>query len=228
VKIIKGFLIDIDGTLFDYNTAHASAMQSVISFMRRKFRIGKKVSQDYYYTARGQIHLELKETAASHNRLLYFQRMLELLKINSLQYAKQLDTIYWHIFLDNMQIYPGVHTFLNKVKNKICFVTDLTADIQYRKIHKLSLFKYADRMVTSEEAGIEKPHPDVFLSALRKLKLHSNEVVMIGDNYEKDIRGAVATGIKAIWFNPAHKKSDMVPGAINLNSFAEIMEYCCG
>jgi putative hydrolase of the HAD superfamily len=44
-----------------------------------------------------------------------------------------------------------------------------------------------DYLVSSEEAGAEKPDPKVFELSLEKLGLKKDEVVMIGDNYEKDI-----------------------------------------
>jgi putative hydrolase of the HAD superfamily len=52
-------------------------------------------------------------------------------------------------------------------------------------------------MLSSEEAGIEKPSPVIFGKALSKLNLKAEEVIMIGDNEEKDILGAEAMGIKS-------------------------------
>ena len=77
--------------------------------------------------------------------------------------------IYWDTFLENMIPFDEVYEFLEKYKNKICLVTDLTAHIQYRKIEKLRLNKYISRVVTSEEVGKEKPHPYMFILALEKL-----------------------------------------------------------
>jgi putative hydrolase of the HAD superfamily len=142
--------------------------------------------------------------ASSHNRLLYFQRMLEMLDLNPLQHAMTLYNTYWDTFLDNMQVYEGVQELLTRYSGKICFLTDLTVHIQYRKVEALNLLAYSSKIVTSEEAGREKPHPYMFMLGLQKLNMSGNEVCMIGDNFKKDIKGASNLGIPSIWIN--HKQ----------------------
>lgn len=90
---------------------------------------------------------------------------------------------------------------MENYQGRICFVTDLTADVQFRKVMKLGLMKYASLMVSSEEAGREKPHPYIFLRALKKLETDPNSAVMIGDSFEKDIEGTLLVGLRAIWYN---------------------------
>jgi putative hydrolase of the HAD superfamily len=103
-----------------------------------------------------------------------------------------------------MSFRNGVEAFLQKAKErgiKMAIVTDLTAQIQLQKWQKLELHRYIDFMISSEEAGIEKPAPYIFELALQKLQLQTNEVVMIGDNATKDIAGAHALQIKAYQVN---------------------------
>lgn len=197
----KGILLDIDNTLYDYNVAHTFAKSKVLEFCMDVFELSQDQVNFAYEKARMQIHVELRETAASHNRLLYFQRMSEILKVNPMKYAFEIYNIYWDSFLEIMQPFDGVHELMEKFKDKICLVTDLTAHIQYRKIKKLGLEKYCKALVTSEEAGHEKPHPYMFIMALEKLGLKTDEVCMIGDSFKKDIFGATNLGVAAIWIN---------------------------
>jgi len=57
-------------------------------------------------------------------------------------------------------------------------------------------------IVTSEQAGFKKPNRGIFDYALNKIDAWPGEVIMIGDNFEVDIRGARAAGIDQIFFNP--------------------------
>jgi putative hydrolase of the HAD superfamily len=94
----------------------------------------------------------------------------------------------------------GVEAFLQEAKDKgikMCIVTDLTAQIQMRKWIKLDLGRYIDFLVSSEEAGIEKPASYMFELAMEKLGVKAEDCIMIGDSEEKDIKGAEALGIKA-------------------------------
>lgn len=197
----KGILLDIDNTLYDYDNSHKIAFDTVATFLKEKFSISEEEVNRAYAKARSLVQIELGHTAASHNRLLYFQKMLELLEINPLTYGLTFYDLYWDTFLASMKPFNGIYEFLEKYKNKICLVTDLTAHIQHRKIKQLKLDKYSSLMVTSEEVGREKPHPYMFMAALKKMNLNADEVCMIGDSFNKDIVGASNLGIDAIWIN---------------------------
>jgi putative hydrolase of the HAD superfamily len=87
---------------------------------------------------------------------------------------------------------------LNEMNIKICIVTNLTTQFQIQKLITLGLHRRIDALVTSEEGGLEKPHARLFEIGLEKLGLSAHDVVMIGDDEEKDIAGAQALGIKTV------------------------------
>jgi len=221
----KGILLDIDNTLYDYNITHTFAKKRVLDYCMVKFNLSKEEINQAYEKARMQVHKELCETAASHNRLLYFQKMSEILNVNPMKYGLEIYTIYWDSFLEVLKPFDEIYVLLEKYKNRICLVTDLTAHIQYRKIKKLGLEKYCQNIVTSEEAGREKPHPYMFMLALQKLDLRADEVCMIGDSFKKDILGAAGLGIESIWFNHEDKDENYKGKLITeVKSFNEILE----
>lgn len=221
----KGILLDIDNTLYEYNKTHLKALSELVLYCSEKLNMSKELILDAYNKARKKVHIELSETASSHNRLLYIQKMLEILNVNSVKYSIEMYEIYWNTFLENIEVYDGVYEFLEKYKNKICLVTDLTAHIQHRKIKKLELDMYAKFAVTSEEAGKEKPHPYMFILALQKLDLKAEDVCMIGDSFKKDIIGATNLGIKSIWLNQ-EEKNETIDNTIvqKVKTFKEILE----
>jgi putative hydrolase of the HAD superfamily len=142
---------------------------------------------------------------ASHNRLLYFQKTLEYLGAKPIPVSLQMYELYWTTFLDKMQPYTGLRELIDGLKEKritIAVCTDLTAHIQHRKLKALGLSDDVSYLVTSEEAGMEKPHPEIFHLCLEKLKLPAEEICFIGDSYEKDIKGAAAAGMQTVWFHP--------------------------
>ena len=60
---------------------------------------------------------------------------------------------------------------------------------------ELGLDQYLDFYVTAAEAGAEKPHPPMFLAALKKAGVDASEVVHVGDQYQADVQGARAAGM---------------------------------
>ena len=222
----KGILLDIDNTVYDYDAAHNYGFNQAIVYCENTFHFNKAEILGAFKSAREKVHLELKETASSHNRLLYFQKMLEILQVSPLEYSMKIYNVYWDNFLNKMTPFDGIYELLEKYKNKICLITDLTAHIQFRKVKQLNLDSYCRAIVTSEEAGKEKPHPYVFMMALLKLGLKSDQVCMIGDSLKKDILGASNLGIKSIWLSSdSDEKTDsrLVTKARNINEIIELI-----
>ncbi len=222
---VDNYIFDLDNTLYDYHAPHKKAITKVLSTFSKEFDLSADRAEESFNMARKRTHKELLHTAASHNRLLYFQKMLELNDINSLDYAMKYYNIYWDTFLDQMALLEDARLFLERIKRSglaTCLLTDLTAHIQYRKIEKLGLSRYIDFMVTSEEVGVEKPDAKMFDAALRKLNCNESQALMIGDNYEKDILGAAAMSIKSIWINHDTNSRQLPDGVIEVANFGQI------
>tara|TARA_R110000796_G_scaffold77799_6_gene173835 strand:- start:11976 stop:12665 length:690 start_codon:yes stop_codon:yes gene_type:complete len=222
---IKNLILDLDNTLYGYDPPHKKALSAVLETFSIKFDISKEQTKQSFERARQNTHLELPARAASHNRLLYVQKMLEYNGLNSMKYALEFYELYWRTFLENMALFESVIDYLetNRSKGgKVCILTDLTAHIQYRKIEKLGLVKYVDFLVTSEEVGVEKPHPSMFAKALQKLECENFEALMIGDSWNKDIIGANALGIQSIWINHKKEKQSLKENIREVSRFEEI------
>ena len=63
---------------------------------------------------------------------------------------------------------------------------------------ELGLEPYLNFVVTSKEAGADKPKPPIFLAALDKAGVNASEAVHVGDQYKLDVIGARAVGINPI------------------------------
>jgi putative hydrolase of the HAD superfamily len=224
----SGILLDLDNTVYDYEAAHEPAIDRSLESLARMTHVGVRSVQLAYLQARHETHTILNGTAASHNRLLYFQRTLELIEVQNLSLVLTAYDIYWKTFLDRMVLREGVQEFFSFLTGKnFCMVTDLTSHIQFRKMLKLNLIKYLTAVVTSEEAGHDKPHPMIFMLALKKLNRSCSECCMIGDNLEKDILGASTLGIKAYWFNPDKDSTELPEGVEEFSTFLDLLEVIC-
>ena len=100
-----------------------------------------------------------------------------------------------------MKLGKGVLNILKELKKrdiKTAIVSDLTTHIQLRKLQKLGINNYIDILVTSEEAGSEKPHSIMFLLTLNKLGLKPSDALMVGDNTVANIEGANSVGLDTV------------------------------
>ena len=63
---------------------------------------------------------------------------------------------------------------------------------------KLGLSALLGIVVTSQDTGFSKPHPEIFREALRRARIDASEAVYIGDQYQIDVIGARDAGMKGI------------------------------
>lgn len=193
-KLPDAILFDLDNTLYPYEPTHSAAMSAVEQKAIRMFAIQQNEFNEAFKTARSEIKKRLNDHAASHSRLLYFQRMLELLGLKSqLLLALDFEQTYWRTFLTHAKLFPDAKEVLDEIRLlgiPMAIVTDLTTQIQFRKLIYFGLDHAFDYVVTSEEAGHEKPHPAPFELAVTKLKASGKNIWMVGDHPERDIMGA--------------------------------------
>jgi putative hydrolase of the HAD superfamily len=206
-KLPDAIFLDIDNTIYNYDIAHNAAFKAIKDKAMKNFSINAKDFEDAYKESKKQIKLNLQNTASSHSRLLYMQRMLEIIGLKSqILLSLDFEQTYWRNFLINAKIFHGVLDVLEDIRLlniPIVAITDLTAQIQFRKIIYFGLDNYFDYVVTSEEAGIEKPNESIFQLAIRKINIDKPRIWMIGDNLEKDIIGAKLS-VNAITLQKKH------------------------
>jgi len=197
---VKGILWDLDNTIYVYEHVHKLAYAAVKK-QATQFGITETDFDIHWKKARQLVHNQLHGQAASHSRILYLQKLYEGVHgYTNPEFALEMEEVYWSNFLNYIEIRNGAIELIKKaglLGIQMAIVTDLTAQIQLKKMKHLNLNPYVKYLVSSEEAGAEKPEPAIFQLALDKLNLSPSEVIMIGDSYEKDILGANTMGIKS-------------------------------
>jgi len=73
---------------------------------------------------------------------------------------------------------------------------------------ELGLATLLDFIVTSTDAGAEKPDPAIFRLALERGEAQPEEAIYVGDSYEVDVLGGEAAGIPGILIDRAGKFPD--------------------
>jgi HAD superfamily hydrolase (TIGR01549 family) len=233
-RLPDAVLFDTDNTLYPYDPAHRAAMDAVRTKVTRTFSISNSEFDHAYGVARKEVKDRLKHQASSHSRLLYFQRMLEIIGLRSqILLALDFEQTYWRTFLSNAELFDGVVDLLDELRLAgvpTAIVTDLTAQIQFRKMVYFGLDQNFDYIVTSEESGSDKPDPASFEIALQKMRPKGNCIWMIGDNPVNDIKGA-RSAIQAVTIQKVHAgvevgQGEHRPDAI-VHEFSELSALIC-
>ena len=222
-------LFDLDHTLYEYEQPHGEAMAAARAKVGRVLNVAGPAFDAAFDAARRAVKARLGTVAASHSRLLYFAATMEGLGFGAQPLlALDLEQTYWRSFLGAARLAEGAEDLLIELRAmgvKLGLVTDLTAQIQFRKLVYFGLDRYFDAVVTSEEAGVEKVGGVPFTLAAGKLGLDAEAVVwMVGDS-DADIGGAKralgAVTVQKVWSvggGGAHASADAV-----VREFSELM-----
>lgn len=88
-----------------------------------------------------------------------------------------------------------------KDRYKLHVITNGFTEVQNKKIINSKIKKYFHSIIDSESVGVKKPNIKIFNYALKISNSNPVNCVMIGDNLEADILGAINAGFHAIHFN---------------------------
>ena len=224
---IQHVFFDLDHTLWDFEKNSALTFQEILpasnitvdfnmfikTYIPINFSYWKKYRLEQV-TKKELKYLRLKETFDT----LDYDVNDDIIHHLSEEYILKLPN-YNNLFEGTFEILE----YLQK-KYKLHIITNGFEEIQTKKMINSNIHHYFDKVITSESVGVKKPNPKVFDYALQVVKATSNECMMIGDNLEADIQGAINCGIKAIHYNS--EKNSKIPNKItSIHHLLEIKEY---
>lgn len=224
-RMIKAVFFDIDDTIYDYTSADKVAMAALKSYCRRQFGLSDDDFGQYISAARHMADARTGEgCAATHNRLIRFQCMLEILKKPLFPHAYEMYRIYWDTLISSSKPEPGIRELMKDLRCRGTYVgigSNMTADVQYRKLEHLKLGEFIDGIVTSEEAGEEKPAKKLFLLCAQKASARPCECVFVGDSLKNDIQGAMRAGMNAVLYQKEGRETEETAGCPVIGDFAD-------
>jgi putative hydrolase of the HAD superfamily len=153
-------IFDLDNTLYDYSVANLAGEHCLMEYLKENLRISENEFHGLWSAARVQVKETLGLSASAHSRLMYIR---ELLNFNNFPahatFALECEQVFWRGFFDKMILFDGVEALISLLRLnqvKLILVTDLSTQIQLRKLAWLGLTKSFDLIVTSEESGGDK------------------------------------------------------------------------
>ena len=117
--------------------------------------------------------------------------------------APEIFPVYRAAQLEDIRATPHaratVHTLAQQAALGI--VSNGDSDWQRRKLERSGLAAYFRVVTISGDLRVEKPHVEMFHHTLRALGVAPADGVHVGDNYIRDVRGALDAGLDAVWLN---------------------------
>jgi len=218
---IKHIFFDLDHTLWDFDANSDQSFKYI--FNKLKVEIDFEKFKNYYYPINAQYWKLFRENKISKNDLRFGRLNDTFVKLNY-RVSKEKIVLLSEAYIDNLSNYnsliEGTIAILDylKPKYKMHIITNGFEEVQDKKMTKSGLSPYFEMVITSEQAGVKKPNPKIFNFALETCQAKASESIMIGDNYEADILGAINIGMDAIFCNfTNHTDDNNIKSVIKLN-----------
>ncbi|GAA4498970.1 hypothetical protein GCM10023172_16890 [Hymenobacter ginsengisoli] len=203
---ITTILFDLDDTLFDHAGTARAALAATAA--RRPTLQGVPVETLYQHYSE---LLEEVHPLVMTGRISYLearqQRFARLLAPyeptpTAAEVAQLAEQHYGH-YQQLRRPVPGALALLQALKPayKIGIITNNRTAEQQEKLRHLGMSHLVDALITSEDVGVLKPDPAIYVQALQRLGATPAETVMVGDNWQADVVGALAAGIRPVWLN---------------------------
>lgn len=197
-------LFDADGTLFDYDTAEATALAQTLaqfgcphddSSLASYRRINADLWHDF---EKGKISQdELKE--------LRFERLFAELALHPQPDILQVSRAYLQNLSEQTALIDGAYELLMTLRGHVHLglITNGLAAVQRPRLARSPIADAFDVVVVSEEVGAAKPDARIFAIAFSQMGTPRREdVLIVGDSLTSDIAGGIAYGIDTAWYNP--------------------------
>ncbi|WP_203637337.1 HAD family hydrolase [Levilactobacillus wangkuiensis] len=212
--MIKAVVFDVDDTLYDQKAPFVAALEPLVT--NSETLDFTQAFQDYRCQS-ASAYDQVASGRWSHeemavNRLNATLQKQDVAPVDSAT-ALAFEQAY-AAGLQEIKLFPGLATALDQLKDqfKLGIITNGKTQHQLAKVMQLEMHRWIDRdnIITSEEAGLAKPDPQIFTMMNHRLNLRATEVAYVGDCYGMDVKGAKQAGWHAFWFN--HRNAEMTDG----------------
>lgn len=138
--------------------------------------------------------------------------------------SAELDTVYLDYLALEKELVPGAKELLHLLRSRgltIGVLSNGFKEVQHRKINSAGLTDLIDLTVLSDDIGVNKPDVRLYRHAMECSGEPDPQAhIMIGDNPDTDIAGALAAGWSAILFDPEGKSGAACPSFASLPEIA--------
>lgn len=202
----KYLLFDLDNTLLDFTKSSQLAFTDLmnhfeINYEEDLYAVYNPINAKYWH------YFEKQKISAQDLNAGRFKEFLATIKVdlNENELAqKYLDFLVVHSSWVN-----GAEDILKKhaSTHELVIITNGLSKAQHLRLEKHDMKKYFKHIIISEEIGYSKPHNLFFEKTHHLIKnVQKNDVLVIGDNPDSDIKGGRNYGFNTCWYDYKQNK----------------------
>ena len=228
----RNIFIDLDDTIWDFTAnSHVS-----LEIMYRDLDIAR-IYPDYdafssaYYAKNSELwalyhHGKIEKDFLIIERYAHLLRTIGYNDIDN-RLAQRMNEYYLDTLAQQTQLVPYAIELLDYLTRRgynLYILSNGFIEVQHKKLQSAGIEDYFERMVLSDEIGINKPDRRLFDYALEVTHSQATDTLMIGDNYDADILGAMQAGWGQIYFDRNHRGITANEPQHTVHNLREVMD----
>jgi putative hydrolase of the HAD superfamily len=225
---LRGVVLDLDDTLTDLSRFEAEVWDDVARVLashvpedgREEFRerYRRALEPNYQRVLDGELDMRAFRRARLAEALAPWSELDDEL-FEAYSVVKQR-------IVDEVPPKAGAHEALRSLRSvglRLGVLTNGPSDLQRGKLERLGFSELVDAVAVSEEIGFAKPAPEAYEAVASRLGLRASSLVMVGDDWARDVAGPLAYGFAAAFYVGAEEPPPgSLRGAVLLESVADL------
>jgi len=204
--LIKAVFFDLYQTLVGYDPPReeweSQALDSLgIKASAKAFAKGFIIADEYFYTENAK--KPMSKRPAEEVKAVYAKHQAIVLNEGGIEPNPDIIRSMLLRFRDaklKQVLFDDVISTMSELKRRemiMGVVSNVDKDIK-PLMDEFGISPFLTTVVTSQETGFTKPNPEIFLEAMRRVELPPQQIMFVGDQYQIDVLGSSAVGMKAV------------------------------
>ena len=213
------FLFDLYGTLADIHTDEKKKelWDGCASLLGESD--GERIREEYHSLCKRY------EDAKEHrfvefDLLSVFEKMLEARGL-PIEKAPELARSFRILSRERLTLFPCVPDMLTELKRRgagVYLVSNAQACFTENELYELGIAACFDGILISSDAGVKKPHREIFDIAAQRFGIELKDCIYVGNDLHDDILGASGAGLETVYIET--EQSGKYPGLDVIPTYA--------
>jgi HAD superfamily hydrolase (TIGR01509 family) len=140
----------------------------------------------------------------------------EALKDTWQELQRETDELFEGMLEERLGTMPGVEELIRAIETTglpRCVATSSTQSFATKALQHVGILDKLDFVITAEEVGRGKPHPDIYLRAAQRMGIEPHEMLVLEDS-DTGTKAGVAANARVVSVPNAHTQHGTFTGAV--------------
>ena len=170
---------------------------------------------------------EVTKEELNRQRFSYPLLQVGVPEAEAMELSQRFQSDFFQVIPTKQKVMPHAHEVLSELSSRyrLYILSNGFRELQCHKMRSAGLDVYFRKIVLSDDFGLLKPRPELFLFALSATQSQLNESLMVGDSWANDVAGARGVGMDQVFFDPAGSQDLPFTPTYHISDLKELLSF---